>query len=468
MGMTRRDFLAKGMLALGVAVTGVGRVAGATVRSAGSRTSSPLRLRIGILADLHLKEGGRASDKFERALRQFRRGRVDGVLICGDLADNGLLPQLQEVANVWEKVFPGSKGGGGSHVERLFHYGDHDNGGYAHKGTGILKKYGWTEEERKANTLFYHARADWERVFGEPWSPVVHKKVKGYDFILSHHTRERSCDAQGLDKFFANWTPDPDKPFFFSKHRVLRNTVNGPSVWGQDNGRVGKLLAAYPNCVAFCGHSHQTAVREDSIWQGEYTAIQVPSLNYVTTEPGRYGTPDCYAAEQGMLLDVYDDRMVVRRLDFANAKQLAPAWTIPLVGGGGGAKPFDHEERRRVAVAPEFPAGASLETEINRYGTGKIKSLTLTFPVVKGLSGGVRAYDYEVTVDGVQFGGDARRAVKRFFSPKAHWTPSAEPDTMQIDVPMGEFKSQDWGGFHVAVRPREIFGRTGRALETDL
>ena len=465
MNISRREFLEGGVAFGGFAAT-------STLLAFADETNGR-RLRIGILSDIHLMERY-AAEKFERALLAFRKGRVNGVLICGDLADYGVVPQLEEVAAVWEKVFPDSKGLDGEHVERLFHYGDHDNGGYAHKGDNVLKRYGWTDAERNANTIFYHPKETWERVFGEPWSPVTHKKVRGYDFVLSHHMRERHNDALGLDEFFESFKPDPHKPFFFSKHRVLRNTVCGPGVWGQDNGKVGKLLSAYPNCCAFCGHSHQTAVREDSIWQGAFTAVQVPSLNYVTLEDGHSNKPNGYLAEQGMLLDVYDDRMALHRLDFASQKPLGASWTITLVGD---ARPFAHETRRRIAKCPEFPEGARLEAniEVSDAGNGKPhKTLSLSFPVVTGSAGGIRAYDYEVTVYAVCFGGDASKATRRYFSPQCHFAPSVDTGMMQVSFPLDEFKkwcalkSPTGGAIHVEVRPREIFGKTGRALEADV
>ena len=470
MSMTRRELLV-GSMAFGAAFAGVGG-AGASVPAVGTpaRPRKP-RLRIGVLADTHLDGCAPAVQKLERALTAFRRGRVDGVLICGDLADNGVVPQLEELAQTWESVFPGSKGLDGEHVERLFHCGDHDNGGYAQKYKGVLEKYSWTEAERDANTFSTSPKSTWERIFGESWSPIVHKRVKGYDFILSHYTNRGWKCAEGLDDFLKGFKPDPAKPFFYSQHRVLRNTVCGPGVWGQDDGTVGKLLSAYPNCCAFCGHSHQTAFREDSIWQGAFTAVQVPSLKYVGQEPGHVNRTSGHEAEQGMFLEVYDDRMILHRLDFANHKALGPSWTIPLVGG---ESPFVHETRRRAAKAPEFPVGSRLEAKIEEVAGGGVRSLSLAFPVVSGLVGGVRAYDYEVCVHALCFGGDVVREVRRYFSPKCTFAPCAEPEMMEVSFPLtgfkkwNELKSRSYGGIHVEVRPREIFGGQGAPISADV
>ena len=468
MNTSRREFL-KGGVAFG------GLVAASALRVFADEANGR-RLRIGILSDTHLDGGAVAAQKLERALLAFRRGRVDGVLICGDLANNGVVPQLEELARVWEKVFPDSRGLDGEHVERLFHYGDHDNRGRWMSGEAerVRKQYGWTEGELAENACFLHPKEHWERIFGEPWSQIVHKRVKGYDFVLAHYTKAGWRATQGLDKFLRDFKPDPSKPFFYSQHRVLRNTVCGPGVWGQDDGTVGRLLSAYPNCCAFCGHSHQTAAREDAIWQGAFTAVQVPSLKYVTREAGHENKPNGYLAEQGMLLDVWDDRMTLHRLDFANQKPLGPSWTIPLVAA---ARPFAHETRRRAAEIPEFPEGARLEAKIEeKVGGDGIprKTLSLSFPVVNGRAGGVRAYDYEVAVHALCFGGDVARNVRRYFSPKCDFAPSAEAEKVEILFPLDGFKtwnalkSPTYGAIHVEVRPRETFGGVGRALVADV
>ena len=469
--MNRREFIRFGAATLATAA-----VPGAM--SAFAHGAGAPRLRIGILSDTHLDGGAAAAQKLERAFSGFRKGRVDAILICGDLADNGVEPQLEELVRIWEKVFPDSKGLDGEPVERLFHCGDHDNRGHwmldGKEGDDVRRKYGWTEEQLAANACFAHPKETWERVFGEPWAPIVHKRVKGYDFILSHYTKRGWKCAEGLDDFLKGFKPDPAKPFFYSQHRVLRNTVCGPGVWGQDDGAVGRLLSAYPNCCAFCGHSHQTAAREDAIWQGAFTAVQVPSLKYVTREAGHENKPNGYLAEQGMLLDVWDDRMTLHRLDFANQKPLGPSWTIPLVGA---ARPFAHETRRRAAKIPEFPEGARLEAKIEeKVGGDGIprKTLSLSFPVVNGRAGGVRAYDYEVAVHALCFGGDVARNVRRYFSPKCDFAPSAEAEKVEILFPLDGFKtwnalkSPTYGAIHVEVRPRETFGGVGRALVADV
>ncbi len=66
---------------------------------------------------------------FRKALEWFCDQGVDAVAVCGDMADTGMLAELQAVAQTWSAVFPNDMAPDGRHVERLFIYGNHDYGG---------------------------------------------------------------------------------------------------------------------------------------------------------------------------------------------------------------------------------------------------------------------------------------------------------------------------------------------------
>lgn len=90
-------------------------------------------LLFGVLSDLHLTDPALGpcdrSSLFRAALERFRDRGVDGVLVCGDLTDNGFVTELEEVARVWFPVFPD-----GRRVANLMLYGDHDMEGRIRKG----------------------------------------------------------------------------------------------------------------------------------------------------------------------------------------------------------------------------------------------------------------------------------------------------------------------------------------------
>ena len=102
-------------------------------------------LTFGILTDIHLKQSGTSFNgqaMFRKALEWFRDQGVDAVAVCGDMADTGMLAELQAVAQTWSDVFPNDAAPDGRHVERLFIYGNHDYGGTS---TGSIRGLGLAE-----------------------------------------------------------------------------------------------------------------------------------------------------------------------------------------------------------------------------------------------------------------------------------------------------------------------------------
>jgi hypothetical protein len=100
-------------------------LAGARISRAQAAAMGEPDIRFGVLSDVHLRTPG-DEDTLLKAFEHFRDRGVDGVIIAGDIADNGRISQLQRCADAWKSVFPGDKGLGGRHVEKLFVYGNHD------------------------------------------------------------------------------------------------------------------------------------------------------------------------------------------------------------------------------------------------------------------------------------------------------------------------------------------------------
>ena len=113
MDMTRRNFFLGGLASLGA------------LDAFGSDKRDSPNLRLGVLSDIHIYDEKQVP-VFERALAFFRDRKADGVIIAGDMADRGLVDQLELVAKVWFKVFPENRRPDGQPIEKLFVYGNHD------------------------------------------------------------------------------------------------------------------------------------------------------------------------------------------------------------------------------------------------------------------------------------------------------------------------------------------------------
>ena len=442
-----------------------------TLPSPGAAAMSPqgpVRLKLGVISDIHITDW-EATEPFKAVLRAFDQWGADGVMVCGDLADYGVIPQLEHVARAWFEVFPDGKGSDGRPVANLMHYGDHDTRGATYRRCKPCVKMFPDEEEMKKVIIRWNDRkAIWERCFREPWAPIVHKRVKGYDFVLSHFTQgepgnERGDNTPGLAAFMAGLDLDPGKPFFHSQHRVYRNTACGPHVWGQEDGTTGALFAAkHPNVIAFCGHAHQCAVNDQCVWQGAFTAIEVPSLRYCVTLGGRENgysgfdrkmkhivqtMPEMKVGEgydftrQGYFVTVYDTCMVVKRHEFKYGVSLGPDWVIPFPSPGD--RPYAFETRRKSVPAPRFPAEAAIAVkEIrakDRHGVER-DMFELTFPPAASTASTPRANEYEVRVEQQACDVVKTVATRRFYPNDYIYGAEKKPVSCRMlkdDVPVG-------------------------------
>ena len=337
--MTRRRFL--GFTTTGLAVFAADLY--------GMEASAPSvvrpNVRIGVTADIHIRYRS-ALKKWEQCLRFFDREKVDGVLVSGDMADSGLVKELELVAEGWFKVFPNGKRSDGAPVANLLHYGDHDTGGYLWKKGGLRKRseYAKMSDEEFNKFLdeqmlyrFNHRAEAWEKCFKEKFEPIRRVNVKGYDFVLAHFDGrgpKGAGNTPGLADFLAAQTFDPKKPFFYSQHRVPNGTALG-SGKGHDDGESTKILSRYPNCVAFCGHMHYSYFCEKCFWKDSFTCIQTPALRnpYVSagSDPADLskGKVD-RAVTQCYILDVFDREIVIERRNFGTGEKQAADWKVCL------------------------------------------------------------------------------------------------------------------------------------------
>ena len=203
--MNRRDFLKAA--ALGAAgVLGRPRIAAAADEQ---ERTSPL-LRLGVLSDIHIFDEKQVP-VFERALEFFRDRKADGVIIAGDMADRGLVSQLELAANAWFKVFPENRRPDGQPIEKLFIYGNHDF--FMHEPNTPPEKFVATDR-----------KAVWERLFKEPWTGIYAKQVKGYTFIGAHWGHEKEL-ADFLKENESRLGLKGGKPFFYAQHLHPGGTV---------------------------------------------------------------------------------------------------------------------------------------------------------------------------------------------------------------------------------------------------
>lgn len=468
-------------------------VAAGLGHSAFGAAGGSARLRVGVLSDVHVIGGlpgananAGSCEAFEKALRYFCSRGVDAVVIAGDMADNGLESQLRGMGDAWRRVFPGNKRPDGGHVEKVFVTGNHDVEGWKY---GYAKQYGITEAKNADDILALHMAESWKRVFDEEYSPMYIKDVKGYKFVGVHFNPAAGYHKKGA---IANFLEahraelEGDKPFFYTQHYHPKGTCSAPWTWGQDDGFSTAALYAFPNAVAFTGHSHTPLTDERTLWRGAFTSVGTASLRYLIPFGGRensriFGTKDlgtqqmpflgCADGHHGQLMTVYDDRLVLERRDFENDLPVGPDWVVPLPAS---AESF--AVRAKKSPVPEFPAGAQVKLEriagVNRAKKA-VEQIAVSFPNVPGVMGGARAFDFEVTVEAEDVDRAKTWMTKRVYSPHFYWAP--EKDDLEVTclfavselpAPNGTLETRRGRRFRFAVSPANCYGAQGRAIRS--
>ena len=420
-GIRRREFILSGLAASCAALARADGVA------------QPA-LKFGVTSDVHVTDNGTQAERYEKALRLFKRRGADAVMVCGDIADWGTVNSLEHVRDAWRRVF------GGTQTVPLLCTGNHDFEGWFYRDMAMDMHASGHSEDEAAVKAPGGMKAVWERMFGEAYAPVRLRTVKGYDFVSAEYVGEDGKGRPDVAPFLATHAErlrGSGKPFFYFQQLPVKGTTRES---GCGDGRIRPLLKGFPNAVAFTGHTHRPFTDERQIWQGDFTVISVPSLSHSSFPSGHENAPakrDGSAVNAmpaiparrdlegslALFVNVYADRIVVERLDVeTDGAMAAPPWIVPLTG----AKPFTLDEMERRVPVPSFPAGAEVRCETrntdNRQGKWMV-AMTCEFPSAV-VPAGWRVFDYEIRAvpkDG------SSPLVKKFLSPAYHKPPACEP-----------------------------------------
>jgi len=423
--------------------------------SLGAAAADEVRLRVGIVSDVHFSGAGQ-KPYFKRALAFFRDHGADAVMVAGDMTNSSRPVEWQAFAESWNEIFPGDKAPDGRSVVKLFVSGNHDGGGAAEA---------------------------WPKYFGEKLEPVWLKRVRGYAVVGAHWGRSKDVAAflQAHDAELKG-----DRPFFFVQHPHPHGTCQGDWAWGNEPCATA-ALTNYPNAVAFSGHSHYPLTDERSIWQGAFTSVNTSSMSYSSDEynlrdnsnGNSYGytglqrghvTPRLGTSngKQGLFMTVTDREIRLSRHSFFSAPaSLGPDWVFPV--GRSAPKPYAFATRAAGRSAPAFAPGAAVtcrpcESTPDKNGPS-VACLRVDFPPAASVDG-CRVFEYEVTASVVGDDVALPVKVKRVLAPGYH-LPEAESRMAGTCLfALDDFPSP--ARLRFSVRPLECYGKAGAAISTDV
>ncbi|WP_422659393.1 metallophosphoesterase [Paenibacillus sp. EC2-1] len=322
-----------------------------------SRNQQP-HLIFPVISDVHIAPTGDGCiTKFERALSQLnnRAPHQDAFVIVGDLTNNGYAEEYDRNMEVFRKHKLPS-------AQPLIAIGNHDY------WNGLP-----TEE---AQALFLEKT-------GMP-SLYYHEVIQGYHFIVMGTEQHITPGHFSLEQIA--WLSEqlqtasadtPNRPIFVFMHQPLTDTVYGSEEWGTVDNLEAFMdaLKPYPQVITFSGHSHYPLNDPRSIHQQYFTSVGTASLSYMEVERGKLQgnlPPGHEQFCQGCLVEVYEDQVVIHRLDFANEREIDEAWVVSLPAT---SESFIYR-KDRDQEAPFFPLTAEIHVAMDLTTS---HSVTITF-----------------------------------------------------------------------------------------
>ena len=239
--------------------------------------------------------------------------QIDALLVAGDIVENGFQSEYDSLTDDLEKV---------SKVDNfVMCAGNHDI---------RIRDY---EQSTQRYFDFTNNLNPKDKAIDNIWFEY---EVDGYSFLVIGSDEMRFEDAY-LSDAQLEWLEErvaaisaSGKPVFVMGHYPLRDTHGLPLTWGAslwESGTIGdqsdivyELLNKYDNVFYLTGHLH-TGIGQYTYEEiGNIHGINVPSIG-ITNKDGEYNVAT------GVILEVYEDKVISRARDFGTGKYI-PEYTV--------------------------------------------------------------------------------------------------------------------------------------------
>ena len=350
--MNRREFLGGGA-AMCAALAGC-RMTGAA--------GQPL-MRLGVMTDTHVGSSVESCSRLRAACELFRNHGADLVINNGDIADHFNPEGYARYRQVFDEVYAGRP-----KPREIFVYAWHD--AFCYRGRRF------SDVASAAPAAFEDVRLSLRAQ--NPHTDVI--EFRGYAFLVM----PQFIGSPGFISFdeyerrvAEACAAHPGRPVFVVDHVPPYATVYNSCNWGEERRR--KILDKYPQAVVFSGHVHGSLRNDAMIWQDTFTVINAGCLQkWSGVFPGSpWQRKDAYGV---LTVDVCADRLVVRRWDVRDGREIDPEhpWIVPLPFDAATA-PYNRPRLTAREVAPQFAAGAKLQAAAEGH---PFAGFRLAFPEV--------------------------------------------------------------------------------------
>ena len=379
-------------------------------------------LKVGIITDTHVKSNPESCEWVQKAWAFFKQHKVDLVANCGDIADKHYPEGYRHYRNVINKLFPA----GTAKPQELYVYANHDRVGVSSidEAFAALKKH--------------------LQIPNDPYDTLT---LKGYTFLVVPQT----VDPERYEKMIAAAVKAaPDKPLFIFDHVPASGTTRNTFNWGSTVRR--ELLNKYPQVIQITGHTHNTPLSEQCIWQGEFTSVNAGTLYF--WRGGLAGSvPELKKrGSETMIMEVYKEKIIFRRYFLPDGEEYRPdnPWCIPLPFKKETA-PYNIKLLYARSVPPAFPAGSKLAFVPDGAPFNYVK---LQFPAARP-----DAYIYNIAIERKNNLNKFEPFTEKEIFANFHLRPAEQLKTVETTLASGYFDSGR--EYRITVTPVNSCGKKG-------
>ena len=320
-------------------------------------------LKVGFMTDTHVGTTKKSCERVKGAFEVFKAQGVDAVGHCGDLADWHYVEGYKYYRETFEDVYPE----GTKRPELLYVYANHD-------ALDPTKKDPKLRQQRVMDlaTAFADMRARLKIDHG-----LFHQTtLGGIPFLVFPQTQKLIGGYEEVEKqVAAACAAHPTGPVVVLTHMAPAHTAYNSGEWG--DAALRRIFSKYPRVVTFTGHTHGSLRNEQSVWQGEFTAVDVCCLQ--EWHGISVGTPVAGKQAYGVVVaEFFANRIVLRRFDVRDGSEFKPEdpWVVTLPFAAATA-PLNWETRAKTEPKAAFAAGSQMTFTTDAVPFGSLK---VSFP----------------------------------------------------------------------------------------
>ena len=169
--------------------------------------------------------------------------------------------------------------------------------------------------------------------------PFSHYLINNYNFIFWSYTfiikgnskKEEYSWLKSRIEYARKKIKKVGDPIFIISHMPPLKTVYGSeNILGDKD--LYDILKNYPEVISITGHSHYSLRNKKSIWQGEFTALNIQSISYIELDKLYSNYLDVVNSSKndsmGLIVSLNKNNVIFDRIQFSTEEILEERWNI--------------------------------------------------------------------------------------------------------------------------------------------